>query len=97
MSSDHMLRKEGRMTAPVIAVLDNDHSFISLMHDLLTDEGYLYTPLLWRERAGARIHSPLRRVHPALMILDLWLDERDEGRTFLKRLWATLKQRTSRW
>ena len=28
------------MTAPVIAVLDNDPAILSLMHDLLTEEGY---------------------------------------------------------
>jgi DNA-binding response OmpR family regulator len=72
------------MTAPVIAVLDNDPSFLSLMHDLLTEEGY--APLLWRTSADERAHALLRRVQPALMILDLWLDERDDGWAILKRL-----------
>jgi hypothetical protein len=33
------------MTAPVIAVLDKDSAILSLMHELLTEEGYAL--LLW--------------------------------------------------
>jgi CheY-like chemotaxis protein len=74
------------MTAPVIAVLDNDPSFLSLMHDLLTDKGY--TPLLWHASEWVRAHAVLRRLQPALMIFDFWLEERDDGWAFLKRLWG---------
>lgn len=77
------------MTAPMIAVLDNDPSFLSLMHDLLTDEGY--RTLRWRASEGARAHALLKRLQPHLVILDLWLAERDEGWTFLKRLWGDVE------
>jgi CheY-like chemotaxis protein len=74
------------MTAPVIAVLDNDPSFLSLMHDLLTDEGY--RTLRWHTSEWARAHALLRRLQPHLVILDLWMEERDDGWAFLKRLWG---------
>jgi DNA-binding response OmpR family regulator len=74
------------MTAPVIAVLDTDPSFLSLMHELLTEEGY--APLRWQASEWVRAHAVLRRLQPALMILDFWLDERDDGWAFLKRLWG---------
>jgi len=74
------------MTAPVIAVLDNDPSFLSLMHDLLTDEGY--RTLRWHASEWARAHALLRRLQPQLVILDLWMEERGDGWTFLKRLWG---------
>ena len=74
------------MTAPVIAVLDNDPSFLSLMHDLLTEEGY--APLLWHVSARLDPHALLRQVQPALVILDLWIEQRDDGWQLLKRLWG---------
>jgi DNA-binding response OmpR family regulator len=74
------------MTAPVIAVLDNDPSFLSLMHDLLTEEGYV--PLLCHAPALPDPHALLRRVQPALVILDLWIERRDDGWELLERLWA---------
>jgi len=77
------------MTAPVIAVLDNDPSFLSLMHDLLTDEGY--RTLRWHASEWARAHALLRRLQPHLVILDLWMEERDDGWAFLKRLWGDVE------
>ncbi|MHB8644315.1 MAG: response regulator [Thermomicrobiales bacterium] len=74
------------MTAPMIALLDNDPSFLSLMHDVLTDEGY--RTLLWHPEEGSDAHALLRRVQPHLVVLDLWLKRRDDGWDFLKRLWA---------
>jgi DNA-binding response OmpR family regulator len=80
------LQEEGRMTAPVIAVLDNDPSFLSLMHDLLTDAGY--RTLRCRPRDVLDTHALVRRFQPMLVLLDLWLEERDDGWAFLKRLWG---------
>lgn len=77
------------MTAPVIAVLDNDSSFLALMHDLLTDEGY--RTLRWQASEWARAHALLRRLQPHLVILDLWMEERDDGWAFLKRLWGDVE------
>jgi len=57
------------MTAPVIAVLDNDPSFLSLMHELLTDEGYRI--LRCRPDDVVSAHALVKRVRPALVILDL--------------------------
>ena len=74
------------MTAPVIAVLDNDPSFLSLMHDLLSEEGY--APLLWYVSAQFDPHALLRQVQPALVILDFWIERRDDGWELLKRLWS---------
>jgi CheY-like chemotaxis protein len=85
-SSHPALQEEGRMTAPVIAVMDNDPSFLSLMHDLLTEEGY--APLLWHAPALPDPHALLRRIQPALVILDLWIERRDDGWEVLERLWA---------
>lgn len=74
------------MTAPVIAVLDNDPSFLSLMHDLLTDEGYC--TLRCRPDDVLSAHALVKRARPALVILDLWLAERDDGWAFLTHLWG---------
>jgi DNA-binding response OmpR family regulator len=76
------------MTAPVIAVLDNDPSFLSLMHDLLTDEGY--RTLRWHASEWARAHTLLRRLQPHLVILDL-IEPLEDGWAFLKRLWGDVE------
>ena len=73
----------------MIAVLDNDPSFLSLMHELLTEEGYV--PLLWDADAQPDPHALLRQVQPALVILDLWIERRDDGWELLKRLWADVE------
>ncbi len=88
-SSHPALRNEGRKTAPVIAVLDNDPSFLSLMHELLSEEGYV--PLLWDASAQPDPHALLRQMQPALVILDLWIERRDDGWALLKRLWADVE------
>ena len=74
------------MPAPTIAVLDNDPCFLSLMHDLLAEEGY--APLLWRARDEPDPHALLREALPDLVILDLWLERPDDGWTFLAQLRA---------
>lgn len=74
------------MTAPTIALLDNDPSFLSLMHDVLTDEGY--RTLRWCTESSADAHVLLRRAQPQLIVLDLWLTRRDDGWDFLKCLWG---------
>ncbi|MDQ2787799.1 MAG: response regulator [Chloroflexota bacterium] len=73
------------MTAPMIAVLDNDPSFLSLMHALLTDEGY--RTLRCRPDDVVSAHALVKRARPALVILDLWLAKREDGWAFLTRLW----------
>jgi CheY-like chemotaxis protein len=88
-SSHPVSRKEGRKTAPVIAVLDSDPSFLSLMDELLSEEGYV--PLLWQAAAQPDPLALPRQVQPALVILDLWIERRDDGWELLKRLWADVE------
>jgi len=73
------------VTAPMIALLDNDPSFLSLMHDVLTDEGY--RTLRWCAGECEDAHALLRRAQPQLIILDLALKQRDDGWNCLTRLW----------
>jgi CheY-like chemotaxis protein len=73
------------MTAPMIALLDNDPPFLSAMHDLLTGEGY--RTLRCRPDDVLEAHALVRRFQPALVILDRWW-QGDDGWDFLKHLWA---------
>jgi CheY-like chemotaxis protein len=72
------------MMAPTVAVLDHDPSFLSLMHEVLTDEGFI--PLLWRARDTADVQALLRRAQPDLFIVAAWLADRDESLEVLARL-----------
>lgn len=74
------------MTAQLIALLDNDPAFLSLMHELLTDEGY--RTLRCRPRDVLSVHALVKRHQPALVILDRWWRRRGEGWEFLTDLWA---------
>jgi CheY-like chemotaxis protein len=74
------------MTAPTIALLDHDPSFLAMMHDVLTDEGY--RTLRWCAGEWADVHALLRRAQPHLVILDHSLTRRDDGWEFLKCLWG---------
>jgi CheY-like chemotaxis protein len=73
------------MTAPTIAILDNDPSFLSVMHDLLTAAGY--RTLRCRPRDVRDVHMLVRRFQPAIVILGRWWRGGD-GWEFLKHLWA---------
>lgn len=74
------------MTAPMIALLDNNPSFLSLMRDVLVEEGY--RALLWHPDDGGDPHALLRYAQPHLVMLDLCLERRDDGWNLLKRLWG---------
>jgi Zn-finger nucleic acid-binding protein/CheY-like chemotaxis protein len=74
------------MTAPVIAILDNDASFPSAMHDLLSAAGY--RTLRCRPNDVLDAHALAKRIQPALVILDLWWRRGGDGWEFLKHLWA---------
>lgn len=74
------------MMAPIIALLDNDPSFLTLMHDVLTDEGY--RTLRWCAGGCEDTHALLRSAQPQLIILDRSLQQRDDSWEFLKRLWG---------
>lgn len=73
------------MTAPIIALLDNNPSFLSLMRDVLGEEGY--RTLLWHPDDGGDPHALLRRAQPHLVILNLCLERSGDGWDLLKRLW----------
>ena len=55
------------MTAPLIAVVNDDPGFLAMMSDVLADEGYRTTTSLTTEDAL----SVIRRDRPDLIILDL--------------------------
>jgi len=86
MSSHPALREEGRMTAPYIALLDNDPAALTLLHDLLTGHGY--RTLRCRPDDVVSAHALVKRVRPALVILDLWREQREHGWGFLTHLWG---------
>ncbi len=50
-----------------VAVLDNDHVFLTLLRDVLTEAGYAACTL----RPGIGAHEVLRTLAPAAIILDL--------------------------
>jgi len=74
------------MTTPRIALLDNDPAALSLLHELLTDEGY--RTLHCRPDDMVSAHALMKRARPALVILDLWSAKREGGRAFLTHLWG---------
>ncbi len=74
------------MTAPLIALLDNDPTFLAQMHTLLTVEGY--RTLRCRPRDVLSVHALVKRRQPALVILDRWWRRRGDGWEFLTDLWA---------
>ena len=74
------------MTAPRIVLLDNDSFSLGALHDLLTDAGYRI--FRCRPRDVLDAHAVVRRARGDLVILDRWLAKREDGWTFLKRLWG---------
>jgi CheY-like chemotaxis protein len=74
------------MTAPVIAILDEDPSFLDAMQALLTPVGYQAVCHRPHDVQGA--HALVKRCHPQLVILDRWWRRGNEGWEFLKHLWA---------
>ncbi len=74
------------MTAQLIALLDNDPSFLSQMHALLTGEGY--RTLRCCPRDVLSVHALVKRARPVLVILDPWLAEHEGGWAFLTHLWG---------
>ena len=86
VSSHPALRERGPDDAPDIALLDNDPSFLSAMHDLLTTAGY--RTLCCRPDDALDAHAVVKRSQPALIILDRWWRRGNAGWEFLKTLWA---------
>ena len=65
--------------APLIAVVEDDPATLEMYHQLLTLAGYR-TLLLTR---GKDAHVVIRHAQPRLVILDLWLEDRNAGDTVL--------------
>jgi len=67
------------MVSPLIAVVDDDLATLEMFDTVLTDAGY--RTFLWPQAKDA--HLMIQRTRPDLVILDMWMEERDSGRTVL--------------
>ena len=72
------------MTPPLIAVIDDDPVFVDLMRAFLETEGYAVTH--WERGRGAV--GFIRRERPALVLLDVRMEDAEAGRRVLARLGA---------
>ncbi len=63
------------MDKPLIAVVNDDTTFLELMNDLLSDEGY--RTMLIKE--GDKAYKRLREEKPDLVILDIRLEHPEMG------------------
>ncbi len=64
------------MAAPLIAVVDDDPDILAMLDTLLTDAGY--RTFLWPR--GKDAHLQIRQIKPDLLIVDMWMEDRDAGR-----------------
>jgi DNA-binding response OmpR family regulator len=71
--------------APTIAIIDDDSAFQGLMHDFLSDEGFLTEGILSARGAV----DAVRRMRPDLVILDLRLEQPGDGLRILEELRGT--------
>jgi DNA-binding response OmpR family regulator len=72
------------MAQQVIALVDDDPHIISLLHDLLTGEGYRTIAVT----DGVGAPATIARTMPNLVILDLWMERQDTGWTIYDALRA---------
>src|SRR4051794_38537721 len=63
------------MAAKHIAVVNDDTTFLELMHDLLVGEGYTATIMKVSSEAFERI----KEIQPDLVIIDIWMQRADNG------------------
>lgn len=73
------------MAGSLIAVVNDDAIFLDLMHDLLTEEGFRV--IRWFARDGAL--AMLERERPALVLLDIRMEEPDAGLRLLREIRAS--------
>lgn len=74
------------MSAPLIAVVDDDDILVALLEEFLTGEGYRVET----ERVASRAVAFVARVRPAFVILDLWMQgAEDAGVRVLRQLRGT--------
>ncbi len=70
------------MDKPLIAIVNDDTQFLSLMNDLLSDEGYR-TELI---NTSDKAYKEIRKLKPALVILDIVTDKPESGWKILELL-----------
>lgn len=70
------------MAEPVIAVVNNDTEFLELMQDLLSVEGY--KTIICKE--GNRAYALVKELQPALVVLDIRMDQPETGWVVLELL-----------
>ena len=63
------------MASPLIGVVEDDEATLDIIDSLLTRAGY--RTLLWP--SGKDAHVMIRNQKPDLVILDLWLEDREAG------------------
>jgi CheY-like chemotaxis protein len=63
------------LTAPLIAVVNDDTSFLNLMHELLTDEGYN----CFLHIVGSTAYQKIRQEKPDLVVLDIRMNDPESG------------------
>ena len=65
-----------------IAVVNDDTTFLEMMQQLLTEEGY--NVMIWK--VGSTAHEMLRREQPDLIILDIRMEQPEAGWQLLELL-----------
>ena len=70
------------MATSLIAVIDNDWTFLELMVELLRDEGYRTV----HSATAAEGMALVSLCRPDLVILDTWLATQDDGCALLERI-----------
>ena len=73
------------MAGSLITVVNDDATFLDLMHDLLTDEGFRVIRLFARDGAL----PTLERERPVLVLLDIRMEEPDAGLLLLREIRAS--------
>jgi DNA-binding response OmpR family regulator len=67
------------MYDPLIAIIEDDEDVQAMLHAVLTMEGY--RTLRWSQ--GKDAHLRIREAQPDLVILDLWMENKEAGSTVL--------------
>lgn len=68
------------MNRPLIGVVNDDTTFLQLMHDLLVDEGYA----VFIEKEHGDAPSAIRKRRPDLVILDIRMEHPESGMRILE-------------
>ncbi len=70
--------------SPLVVVIDRDHAYLEMMHEVLADEGF--HPLRWVGFHGA--HDFVKQSQPDLIIVDSWLESPEDGEQLLAHIQA---------